>query len=125
MDYILGKKDVDSQSYETFALTCLIIAAKYDELDRNIPSDDEFICACSSSITKQAVIECEMKCLLYLDWNLRVVTSIVFINLFLSQGALFTTDIVGRGIASDAFAKQISRSVNNLANLAVESTENH
>ena len=74
MDYVLSKIDFQLQMQSNIALTCLIIAAKYDELDCNIPSCEKFIKASKFNVSKENIHKCELQLLTILDWNLRVVT---------------------------------------------------
>jgi hypothetical protein len=93
MDFIFGReKFVISEKY-LVALTCLLLAAKYDELDKNIPSLSKFLYAAKiQSIRNSSVKKCEAKILNELSWNLRIITPLNFLELLLTQGVIHESD---------------------------------
>ena len=119
-DYVLSKFEPNSKLYPLFALTCLIIAAKYDELDQNIPPYDAFIRASGMNVPRQTITEFEMKLLGQLDWSLRVVTPGTFVQLFLTQGVIFTTDKSNKVGINEALTKKMTRQANVLLDSALE-----
>lgn len=80
-DYLLSKQEIFSnQKYYLIALISLMLAAKYDELDKNIPPIQDYIRAANSKIdnlTVEEIKDCEVLCLKILDWNLKIVTPLV------------------------------------------------
>ncbi len=120
MDYVLSKTEIASKMYPVVALTCLIIAAKYDELDRNIPPYDDYIKASSLEVAKENLIECEMHLLQQLSWNLRVVTPLIFLQLLLTQGVIFSNDSCNKSKMDPVLAKKVSRQANVLIDAALE-----
>ena len=120
MDYILSKNNLPSKDYNLTSLTCLILAAKYDELDRNIPSYDEFIRAASIGTTKEQVTNCEVKLLEYISWNLRIVTPLIFLQLLLTQGILYSTDKSSRVPINEKLIKQLTKQVHAILNTATD-----
>ena len=122
MDYMLSKFPLISRLYQIVALTCLIIAAKYDELDRNIPRLSDFLRASEISATKEAVMECEMSLLDRMGWNLKIVTPIVFVHLLLSQGVVFGSDKTNKYAINEQLAKKISKMADFFVDSATERT---
>eukprot|EP00826_Nyctotherus_ovalis_P005900 TRINITY_DN11347_c0_g1_i12.p1 TRINITY_DN11347_c0_g1~~TRINITY_DN11347_c0_g1_i12.p1 ORF type:complete len:312 (+),score=73.83 TRINITY_DN11347_c0_g1_i12:512-1447(+) len=74
------------------SVVCLIIAAKYDELDRKIPKYDDVIRISGLILTKEALKKYEGDVLNTLDWKLKASTSMTFLQLFLTQGIIFPAD---------------------------------
>ncbi len=98
MDYVLGKQDMPRHKLCLVAVTCLYLAAKYDELDRNIPSLRDLLKASASKLSAARpgdIKECEMGLLRILGWNLRIITPLVFAEVLLTQGVIHKTDTVG------------------------------
>jgi len=97
MDYVLSKHDFPKVRLPLIALTCLVIAAKYDELDKNIPPLSDYL---RVSITKlptarvEDIKECEVVLLRILAWNLRIITPLTFVETLLTQGVVHSTDQV-------------------------------
>jgi len=123
LDYCLSKIDLDTKLHKIVALTCLIIAAKYDELDRNIPINEDFIKASGLDVQKQTIIDCEMHLLEVLNWNLRVVTPIIFAQLLLTQGIFFTSDTPSKSPFTDSLPKKLSRQIFVYLDSALECNE--
>lgn len=94
MDYILAQKDYHSSKYQLIALCCLTIAAKYDELDRNIPFPEDFTRQAKLPFRTAVLTECEMLLLKILDWQLKVATVYEVALCLLSQGVLFDDDLI-------------------------------
>lgn len=77
------------------AISCLQIAAKYDELDCTIPFTNDFMRIASSkqvTVKIEAMRDCEKQVLHLLDWHLKVTTTFAVVELLLCQGVLHSTD---------------------------------
>lgn len=86
--------------HHLIALTCLILAAKYDELDCNIPMLQDFQKIANSKLVMvriDAIKECETAILRLIDWNLKIITPIVFVEMLLTQGVVFSNDKINNG----------------------------
>ena len=92
MDYILAQKDYHQSKYQLIALSCLAIAAKYDELDQNIPFPEDFTRLSKLPFRSIVLADCEMLLLKILDWQLKVSTTYEIVHCLLSQGVLFDDD---------------------------------
>ncbi len=103
MDYILAHKDYPNSKYQLISLCSLMIAAKYDELDRNIPFPEDFTRQAKLPFRTNVLAECEMLLLKVLDWKLKVATGYEVVHCLLAQGVLFDDD---RLIGSDIPPKE-------------------
>ena len=78
------------------ALTALLLASKYDELDDNIPPLKDFLRAVksrsSATFEYDDVIAYEACLLRRLNWDLMVVTPLHFIHSLAGMGVVFDTD---------------------------------
>lgn len=124
MDYLLSKYGSQRERYYMIATTCLELAAKYDELDRNIPSAQEFLRAASAKLPLSKIEdlkECEIVCLRYLEWNLRVITPLIFVEVLLTQGVLHSSDNVnGKESVNPLVAKDVRAKALHCSNLALQ-----
>ena len=116
MDYILLQKEYSNSKYQLIALCCLAIAAKYDELDRNIPFPEDFTRLAKLPFRTFVLAECEMLLLKVLDWQLKVSTPYEVSHCLLSQGVLFDDDTIeNKGLApQEAHAILLTRIVKHL-----------
>lgn len=92
MDHILSLKEYHQSKYQLIALTCLILASKYDELDVNIPFPEDFARIAKLPFHNYVIAQCEMLVLDILNWKLKVSTTYSIGNCLLSQGVLFDND---------------------------------
>jgi len=97
MDFVLAQKDYHQSKYQLIALSCLTIAAKYDELDRKIPFPEDFSRLGRLPFRTIVLTECEMLLLKILDWQLKVSTTYDMVHCLLSQGVLFDDDMLSNG----------------------------
>ena len=111
MDYTLSRYNFTKYKYDLIALTCLLLAAKYDELDRNIPALNDLIDIAKSkipSVKANEIKQCEAYILKLFEWDLKVVTPLLFVELLLTQGVLCSTDEVPENFLIKEKAKSIS-----------------
>ena len=71
-----------------------MIAAKFDELDDNIPLIRDYMRVMKYNFNFEAIEECEKFILSILDWNLKVTTPCHFLLIYLRQGILFESDMI-------------------------------
>jgi len=125
MDYVLSKHDFPRHKLPLIAVTCLSLAAKYDELDKNIPPIQEYIRASGSKLPATRVDdlkECEVNVLRILAWNLRIITPLVFVETLLTQGVLHSTDLIeAHDRVSPYTAKLVTQHAFNFADLSLNS----
>ena len=126
LDFVLSKNDYPRHQLSLIAATCLSLAAKYDELDKNIPPIEELLRACVSKLAGariEDVKECETQLLRALSWNLRIITPLVFLEILLTQGVLHDTDkIEGTDPVSIYTARVISLQSLNFVDLSLTCT---
>lgn len=103
-------------SVDAMAVSCLLLASKFDEIDDNIPLITEFckahglvrdsldggflqsqssmprLSSNRSQICFERIRKCEVELLSVLQWDLNRVTPMHFVQNFLYQGAVFTND---------------------------------
>lgn len=123
MDYVLSKEDILKSNYYLIAITCLVLAAKYDELDMNIPPLQDFkrVSTSKAFISRTDEIkECEKLVLRILNWNLRIITPIVFLEVLLTQGVMHSTDLIeGENTNPRGMVKKVSENALFFVNLAL------
>jgi hypothetical protein len=96
MDFVLSQKEYHHSKYQLIALTCLILAAKYDELDMNIPFPEDFARIAKLPFHNYVIAQCEMLILDLLNWKLKVSTSYSIGHCLLAQGVLFDADRISK-----------------------------
>ena len=97
-------------SPDTYAVTCLLLASKFDEIDDNIPLISEFTRAHSIikdrleaefvgtsakarvSLTFANISKCELSLLNILNWNLNTLTPLHFVHNYVYQGIVYSND---------------------------------
>ena len=76
----------------TLAVTCLLLASKYDELDDKIPFINDMIYSLQKvmSLKHNEVLKLEGKLLHIFHWDLMILTPLHFVYSYLAQGIIFT-----------------------------------
>lgn len=93
MDCILSTcGSIGSKSFTLIALSSLMLAAKFDELDINIPFIMEMQRASGFKIGYDQFVFYEAELLLYLNWDLMKITPHHFLNALLNTGVVCTDD---------------------------------
>lgn len=90
-----GKEDTYEDHSNLWAVVCLVLASKYDEIDRRIPYYRQVM-----AVSKRAAIYTlkefhqveEFFVLCILNWNFRVLTTLHFTHSLVCQGILFEDD---------------------------------
>jgi hypothetical protein len=81
------------ETAELSAITCLLLASKFDELDDNIPLIRDFVrLAKAKGFTYEAMQKHEIIMLRALDWDLFKQTPLHFVQNLVGQGVVFSTD---------------------------------
>jgi len=126
-DYVLSRLNIASGKFNLIALTCLIIAVKYDELDKNIPSLFDFINIARSTffVKPKDIKDCEAKILSTLSWNLCIITPLNFLDILFTQGVLHITDTITEGEVNIETAKEITRHSKYLLDISFNSKNKH
>ena len=74
------------------ALVSLLVSAKFVQM--KYPSADSLNSATGNAYNYAAIVEMESRVLNVINWELLQYTVFDFLNFFLAQGCLFTTDLV-------------------------------
>ncbi len=126
MDYVLSRHDFPKPKLPLIALTCLVLAAKYDELDKNIPPLHEYLRASVSRLPVARVDdikECEVVLLRVLAWNLRIITPLVFVEALLTQGVVHSEEkVLDKEPATTQTARNVTRNALNFVEAALNRT---
>ena len=113
----LASRIFEGHSADAVAITCLLLASKFDEIDDNIPLIEEFckghslvrdsldsgfllaqgdrprLTQCRTYPGMHTVQECELYMLRILCWDLNTVTPLHFVLNHLFQGVVFSNDM--------------------------------
>lgn len=92
LDIAMYKHTFHKKQLQLVALTSLLIASKYDELDDKIPLIRDFQRATKSYYTESAIKQCELFLLQLFDWKLVIITPIHFTASLLGMGVVFQDD---------------------------------
>jgi hypothetical protein len=94
----LSPELVKSSNWPLMALTCFILAAKFQERDDDIPLIEDCITltnvARKTSILYDQATKNEYVVLKELNWDINKVTPYHFVKNYISQGIIFTNDYV-------------------------------
>ena len=100
-------KSISSSRYKFIAIVCLNIASKFDALDLNTPLPNELLRASGWSFSYQELIFFEKEWLKILNWNLKAVTLINWIDIIRHQGFIFSSDTRDGGINIEVDLEQL------------------
>ena len=81
IDRVLAKMPVQRNKLQLVGVTCMLIAAKYEEI--YAPQVDEFVYITDNTYSREEVLEMERKILDLLDFTLTGATSKTFVRRFL------------------------------------------
>lgn len=90
----MSKKEnnIPLSSFSTYAVTCLLVAAKAIELDERIPYISKMVKYSGQDLNAEEVRQVEKRILELLDWELQTCTLLDIVEFYLAQGVLFSTD---------------------------------
>lgn len=90
------EKVLDKIKFDVLPLACLLLAAKFDELDDNIPLIRELQKFYSKTrvISYDEIVKAEQEVLNRLNWDLFKLTPLHFIQNLIGQGIVFSNDMV-------------------------------
>lgn len=92
LDRILQDVAVTKARLQLVALCCLLIAAKYEEAEENVPTVAVLAEYTNHAYRPVMIHRMEIMVLTRLGWKLTVVTPLHFLGLYLSKGIIFTSD---------------------------------
>ena len=91
-----SEPSLEKPALQLTALTALLIASKYDELDDNIPPVKDFLRASKSraaaAFEYSDVVAHEATLLRRLEWDLMILTPLHFVHSLAGMGVLFESD---------------------------------
>ena len=128
LDYLMSIENYPKAKLCQISLCCLIIAssnqiAKYDELDQNIPLNKDFLKMSGLMCTIDALNKCEKELLSKLEWKLKVITPLHFIDLIINSGYAFQSDLVKQGNIVSEDLYKVKNKIQLLSDLIIEYTE--
>lgn len=110
-------------NFALIALTCLILGCKFIERDDSVPLIEDMIKSLNqmqtnrlivrSSITYEQVLQKEIEIMCKFEWRLHKVTVWSFLENYIVQGLLFTSDSVSLTL-SESQAAELYQNHNNL-----------
>jgi hypothetical protein len=74
------------------AISCILIGAKYEEAEENVPSSAELNEFAQHEYSTEMIQQMELTVLNRLDWCLTAITPLHFLGYYLAKGALFVDD---------------------------------
>lgn len=77
---------------ELLMISCLLIAAKFNERDENLVKINELQKECKYTFTFKNITSCEAKILQELRWSMLIQTPLHYVKLFYSTGVVFASD---------------------------------
>jgi hypothetical protein len=102
LDKILQQADLRRDRYYLVAVTCLIIAAKYEEKEEGfVPSAERLLAylrlhgQANEFSTPSFVHQTEVSILTMLNWGLTIVTPLHYLGLYHKKGLIFNSDTMG------------------------------
>lgn len=84
--------DISPPSHELVANGCILLAAKFEELDMNIPMLADFQIASKFKISYHQLKGIESELLTILDFDLMALTPLHFLNQLNASGILLSSD---------------------------------
>jgi len=91
IDRYLSKVSVYKQKLQLIGITCMLLAAKYEEV--NVPNVDILVDICDSAYSRQEIIETEIEILKVLEFTLSVVTENAFVERYLRAASVGIRDV--------------------------------
>lgn len=113
LDTIMSRHVILPDVYESYAVACLIVAAKAIELDEKIPFFSKLQKYCGHSIKLSEIKPIEKKVLELLDWELQTCTAVDILYYYLSQGILFSNDEISSKDFISSFNKVLAEKNSN------------
>lgn len=120
LDRILSTLDVHKTRLQLVAICCLLIAAKYEELDPKVPAIADLNECSNDAYTPELIKEMEVMVLNHLQWSLDAITPLHFLHLFLTQGITFEKDIVDGKPFTKKAARYVKKYVTFFADLCLQ-----
>lgn len=92
LDTLLQQIAVEKNRLQLFAICCLIIAAKYEEAEENVPSPAQLKHYAVNTYSTDLIQQMELLVLDKLNWTVSVVTPLHLLGYYLEKGVLYEAD---------------------------------
>ena len=120
LDRILHKVQVERHELQLVAIACILIAAKYEEVEEVVPTLSEMNRHTQWAFSAESIQHMEFEVLRKLDWCLGTFTPLHFASYYMSKGVLFEADTMhGRPLAQKV-PKYMKRYVEFFADLCLQ-----
>jgi len=93
LDRIQPDERNDRKAWQMFAITCVMLAAKYSECEEHVPELQSLEEITQQEISTQFILEYELEVLKLLSWELNAYTPLAFVTTFKCLGILFKGDV--------------------------------
>jgi hypothetical protein len=97
-DRVLRSVAVERNVLQLVGLSCLMLAAKVDEVEAELPSTEELLSLVPAHTTKGMLFGMEVTLLEKLSWNLCVLTPRHFVDLYIARGCIFHNDTTSSAV---------------------------
>lgn len=97
LDRLFQRHVPPKEKWRMLAISCLQVAAKYEEAEENVPAVSQLSWASGIGLTIQTVQRWEVAVLEGLGWQLTCIVPLHFIEYYLTRGVLFCHDTVAGG----------------------------
>lgn len=88
MDFFMDNHDIPEPQLHLVALTCFLLAAKFDEIENRIPTIEQLNSFVHNSFERAEFHEMELLLLDHFSWKIALPTSASFVDIFLVQSVL-------------------------------------
>eukprot|EP00357_Protocruzia_adherens_P018599 CAMPEP_0114991358 /NCGR_PEP_ID=MMETSP0216-20121206/11322_1 /TAXON_ID=223996 /ORGANISM="Protocruzia adherens, Strain Boccale" /LENGTH=423 /DNA_ID=CAMNT_0002354665 /DNA_START=91 /DNA_END=1362 /DNA_ORIENTATION=+ len=92
LDTILSSKSIPRQQLQLYAICCILLASKFEEIEDDVPSLRTLYRCSNGAFNVQTIRETEIVLAQLLGWKIKSTTPIHYIDFFLSQGVVFSED---------------------------------
>lgn len=105
MDYFMDNHDIPEPQLHLVALTCFLLAAKFDEIENRIPTIEQLNSFVHNSFDRSEFHAMELLLLDHFSWNVDLPTSASFVDMFLVHSVLNDDNHSGRPLNNCAKAR--------------------
>lgn len=120
LDRVLQQVEVMHDRLQLVALCSLIIAAKYEEAEEDVPPLKTLLNRCKQAFEKRVVNQMEVLILNRIGWNLNVVTPIHYLGFHARRGVVFPEDTMAGRPLSPAVPEYMSKYLDFFADLCAQ-----
>ena len=122
IDHIMCENRVEERELQDIALICILLSGKLTERDPEVNSIVSLFRKRMSN-PKLDLMKYEVQVLAHLDWDLKCITAMEFIQFFASQGILFSNDSIGSVQIAEQSAKSLRQYAEFFADLCLQEYE--